>query len=218
MRYAPLQKLIPSSSTPCTATASNAARAFERSSGTCEAPPSSVPQIDFSYYPCVGPFARPPIHLQRALHTLEGKADLFCFFRADGYFLRRGPELFVPRLDGVRTGRQIAQIKAAVLASHGEVGVLEHGDVSAHPRMHVALHRDGNFLACEGVFHLGAGWLRLIPLAVIRRHRMDVMRSGIVVHQLQLLISAHSHHVRLVHAALLFDDNRLARRIKLLIS
>src|SRR5215467_2754520 len=87
MRYAPLQKLIPSSSTPCTATASNAARAFERSSGNCDQRAGILPAA-------AGHLA-PTLRSTNCI-LLERKADRFRFVHGDRHCLGRGPELVLP--------------------------------------------------------------------------------------------------------------------------
>ncbi len=47
---------------------------------------------------------------------------------------------------------------------------------------------------------------------------MDIVRSWIVVHHFQPLIRLHRQHVRLIHATLLGENDRLTRRVKSLIA
>src|SRR5213596_3171014 len=119
----------------------------------------------------------------------------------------------MPCLERIRARRQIVQIKAAVLACHHKIRVLEYGDVAFHPRMHIALYWNRDFFTSERIFYLCAGLLRFVPLPIVSRDGMDVMRGRIPVDHFQLLIGVHGNHVRLVHAALLLYDRGLAWRI-----
>src|ERR1700739_2085485 len=81
------------------------------------------------------------------------------------------PQLFMPSHERVIAGRQVADIEAAVLGSHGEVRVLEDGHVAPHPRVDVALYGDGDLLARERLLDgLHSRRLRLVPFAVVLRH------------------------------------------------
>src|SRR5277367_3454541 len=82
---------------------------------------------------------------------VEFKFDCFGFFGADGYGLVLRAVFFLPRFDGVGAGRQVLQLERAVLGGDRVVGILEHEDVALHPGMDVALHRDGQFRAREGI-------------------------------------------------------------------
>src|SRR5215469_12065049 len=75
------------------------------------------------------------------------------FFRADRDALAGCAVLLLPRLDGVSSGRQIIQREFAVLLGDGVVGIFEDEDIALHPRMHVALHGNGEFSAREAVIN-----------------------------------------------------------------
>src|SRR5208283_1815124 len=188
MRYAPRAKPIPSSSTRCTATANNAARASPRRSIEAESQP------------------------------LEDGTDLLGFVCADRNRLRGGPQLLVPRFNGVSAGRQTAQIESAVLPGHRKERVLEHRAVTVHPGVQIALHRNCDLFPGKRFVHAGTRRLGLVPFAIVRRRGMDVVRRGVVVHHVQRLIRPHRQYVRHVHAALLLDDHGLRGSIESSIS
>src|ERR1700738_2199475 len=71
------------------------------------------------------------------------------FFGADCYCLLAGSVEFMPGDQGVGAGRKIFQVEFSVLLSDLEVRVSHDGHVCLHPRVDVALHRDGDFLACK---------------------------------------------------------------------
>ena len=79
--------------------------------------------------------------------------------------------------------------------------------------MHIALHGNRDFFTSERIFYLCAGQLGFVPLAIVSRDGMNVVRGRIPVYHFQVLIGTHGDHMRLVHAALLLYDRRLAWRI-----
>src|SRR5271154_5004812 len=106
---------------------------------------------------------------------VEFKVDCFGFFGADGYGLVLGAVFFLPGFDGVGAGRQVLQFEGTVFPGDGVVGILEDEDVALHPGMDVALHRDGEFSAGEGIVDgRSARSLRLVPLAIVFRHGVNV--------------------------------------------
>src|SRR5580658_5071697 len=139
--------------------------------------------------------------MRRSSHSLEDEVDLLGLVRADGYRLRRSAQLFVPGLYGVGAGRQIAEIEASIFSGDREVWMFEYRNITAHPGMHVALYRDGNLLARERLFHLRVRRLGLVPLALVRGHGMNIVRSRVVIDQLQRLVGAHRQHMRLIHTS-----------------
>src|SRR5215468_8812748 len=106
------------------------------------------------------------VRLERKVHGLA----LTC---RDGNFLRHRSELLVPRFHCVLPGRKIRKLEGPVFTGHRKVGMLKDSDVTLHPRMHVALHRDRDLLAGKALFHRCAGRLRFVPFSVISRKRMN---------------------------------------------
>ena len=81
--------------------------------------------------------------------------------------------------------------------------------------MLVALHRQHDLFAGKVLLQRGRlRRLRLVPLAIVRRSRMNVMRRRIAVHDLDRLPGHHAQNVRMVLAAALFDLSRGARNVK----
>jgi hypothetical protein len=93
----------------------------------------------------------------------------------------------------------------------------DHADISAHPRMHVALHRNHDFLpaklfffgsplgGCDSFHSLlsfGSGWM------------LWLVGSSLMISNSWL---SSRHHVRLVHASLLLELDRAARGRPLLV-
>src|SRR5271163_2678485 len=94
---------------------------------------------------------------------VEFKFDGFGFFRADGYGLVLGAVFFLPGFDGVGAWREILEFKSAVFPRDRVVGILEYEDVALHPGVDVALHRDGQLGAGEGIVNgRGSGSLRFV--------------------------------------------------------
>src|SRR5258707_9299780 len=80
--------------------------------------------------------------------------------------------------------------------------------VHLHPGMLVALHWKHDFFASEILFDCGGrGRLRLVPLAVVFRCGMDVVRGLIVIFDLDGLTGHHAHHVGMVLATALVEDH-----------
>src|SRR5580700_5277296 len=120
----------------------------------------------------------------------------------------------MPGLKGIGPWGQIAQIEAAIFPSDDEVGMLEHGDIAAHPGMHIALHWDRDLFASKSIFHRRTWKLSFVPLSIIGRLRMNVVSCGILVDHVQLLVGPHRNHVRLIYAAFLLNHDGLTRRLE----
>src|SRR5215471_13925242 len=102
---------------------------------------------------------------------LDGKVHSLAFFRADRDLLLLSAVLLVPGLNRVGPGRESFYCKRSVVASDSEEGMADHTDVGPHPWVDVALDRDHDFLACEGL-HLRrlAGGLGFVPIRVDAGH------------------------------------------------
>src|SRR6516165_1547802 len=128
--------------------------------------------------------------------NLENEVHGLRFLHSYSNPLLHGPELFVPSADRILARRQVLQLKAAILSRDVEEGVLEDGDVGAHPRMLVALHRNGNLLPREGSLEGRlAGRLRFVPFPVVDRNRVNIVRCRIAVDDLDLLVGLHGEDV-----------------------
>src|SRR5947209_18211814 len=101
------------------------------------------------------------------------------------------------------------QGKAAIFRCHREKWMLKHRDVAAHPGMHVALDRNGDFLAGKAFLDPTAWRLRLVPFAIICWGGMNVMGHGIAISDAQSLIRTQRHHMRSIHAAFLINHDRV---------
>ena len=90
--------------------------------------------------------------------------------------------------------------------------VLEHADVGLHPRMLIALYRNENLRASESLLNRRRSvWLRLVPLRIVFRGRMDVVLSRIAVSNLQLLVCLDAQHVWPVMTSVLIKRYRVGR-------
>src|SRR5207253_11504724 len=105
-------------------------------------------------------------------------------------------QLLVPSLNGVSARRQVVQIETPAPACHRKIWMLENRNISPHPGVNVALHRDCDLFSSESFFRYGSGRLRLVPLAVIDGHRMDIVGSWIVVHHFQGRSEEHTSELQ----------------------
>src|SRR5882724_1365726 len=156
--------------------------------------------------------------LLRSRPPLEDKADCLGFVRSHRDRLGRFPQLLVPGFNGIGAWRQAGQMKTAVLGRCRKMGMLKNGNIPFHPRVNVALHRDGNLFSSESFFCFGSWRLSLVPFAVIDGNRMDIVGSRIVIHHFQTLICPHGHYMRFIHTALLMNNDRLTRRFESAVS
>src|SRR5579862_760455 len=146
---------------------------------------------------------------------LEGNGYGLRFLRANRDRLLARPVLFVPCRDGVRAGRNVLDLERSVFSGDLEVRVAEHGDIGLHPRVHVALDRDGNFFVREALAdRCGSRRLRFVPLAVILGNGVNVVGRRVGVDNLQRLRGLQRQHVRVILAALLVDLDRRGRRVE----
>src|SRR5215472_10377040 len=145
---------------------------------------------------------------------LEHKLQFLCAARNHGDFLCGFAKFFVPCLDRIIARRKVLQLEIARLVRHRKEGMLEDGDITAHPGMNIALHGDGYLFAGKGGIHTGTRGLGLVPFAIVGRDGMDVMCRSVIVHYVELLIRTQSDHVRGVYAAFLLHADGLLRGIK----
>src|SRR5450759_3916921 len=75
--------------------------------------------------------------------------------------------------------------------------------------MNVALHRNELTFFIRHLERWRSVWLRLVPLGVQLRHRVDVVRGLVVIVDLQRLIHFHCRYVRDVLTPLLIIGRRL---------
>src|SRR5437899_13023708 len=81
--------------------------------------------------------------------------------------------------------------------------------------MLVALHRKHDFLAGESLLQRRRlRRLRLIPLTIVGRSRMDIVSGGITVDDLKRLSSHHSQNMWMVLAAPLIDGHGVFWNVK----
>src|SRR4051812_39742599 len=112
----------------------------------------------------------------------------------------------MPGRERVRSRRNVLESEAAVISGDLEIWIPHDRNVGLHPGMNVALDRNSNFFAREGLVQgSGSRRLRLVPLAIIHRNRMNVVRGLIGIGDVQSLANAKSHNVRRILAALLVD-------------
>ena len=125
----------------------------------------------------------------------------------------------MPRFDRVSSRRQVLQRKLSIFRSDRVVGILEHENVTLHPGVHVALHRYGHFGAAERVVDGSGTWrLRLIPLAIVFRHRVNVVGGLVVILDFECLAGHQGDDVGVVHATLLVEHDRLFGRVEVIVS
>src|ERR1019366_1705184 len=136
--------------------------------------------------------------------SLIGEVYSFAFFGAYGDRLFHLSVLFVHGFNYVGPRRKPLYCKRSVVARHGEEGVSDHANVRAHPGVYVALHRDHDLLPVEA---LGQGRLsrrlRLVPIGVHLRLRVDVVVGGVAGLELEVLGRDRPGGGRLIHAAVL---------------
>src|ERR1039458_253824 len=136
--------------------------------------------------------------------SLIGEVYSFAFLATYGDRLFHLSVLFVYGFNYVGPRRKPFYCKRSVVARDGEEGVSDHANVRAHPRVHVALHRDHDLLAGEA-FVQGRlpRRLRLVPIGVHLRLWVDVVIGGVAGLDLEVLTRHQPDDARFVHAAVL---------------
>ena len=79
------------------------------------------------------------------------------------------------------------------------------------------MHFTGSMISSRAKFfsmRSGLGRLRLVPLAVVFRRGMNVVRGFVVVLDLDVLPGHHAQHVRMILAALLVDGDRILGNVE----
>src|ERR1039457_3155000 len=123
--------------------------------------------------------------LERSVHGLT-------VFRSERDLLLLRAQLLLHERQRVVARRHALDFKLAVGSGDRIERALHHVDIHLHPRMLVALHRQHNFLAGEVLLESsGLRRLRLIPLAIVGRSRMDIVRGRIAVDDLERLPCHH---------------------------
>src|SRR5260370_33825197 len=92
--------------------------------------------------------------------------------------------------------------------------MLEHRDVAAHPRMHVALDGNCDLLPRKGFFQRRARGLRFIPFAVVDWNGMDIVCCAVIIHDANFLLSLKPDDGRQIHASFLVHLYRFSRYVE----
>src|ERR1700756_312861 len=139
----------------------------------------------------------------------ETEVDRLGFVAADVRSLSLSSVVLMPGRDRVLARRQVRQSECPAVAGDGIVIGFEYGEPSVHPGMNLALHR--NKFGTVELLHDGrrARWLRFVPLRVNLRHGMDIVRSLVAIHHVQLLPGVQRDDVRNVLAPFLREGDRL---------
>ncbi len=112
----------------------------------------------------------------------------------------------MPRDNCVSTSRHTLNGEGAVIAAHREERVLQDTDVSLHPWVLVAFHRNQDLRTRKGLFD----WrctvrLSLIPLRIVFWLRVNIVLGWVAVSDTQLLISLNTQNMWPVVAAVLIE-------------
>src|SRR5664279_2388540 len=160
----------------------------------------------WSYYPGVTKtIGAGLLDLQREIN-LAGLAFL------DFNVLRHYARFAVGGLDLVFAGRDIGDLKRAILAGDGKVGMIENADPGEHPRVDVALELEEVLRLRErkgqvrAIGHLG--FVLDLVARVLGWHGMDIMQDGIGILDDDLLASLHGQDGGHILAALLIQSHR----------
>lgn len=105
--------------------------------------------------------------------------------------------IFVPSFEDIIAWRQIADLKRAILAGHGEVRTIDNADEGVHPGMNVTLHGNQD-LGLDEFPREGriARSLTMIPFPVDFSERMNIMGDGIRIHHAKRLANLNAEHSR----------------------
>src|ERR1700757_835334 len=115
--------------------------------------------------------------------------------RVDFNFAGLRSERFVPGGDGVAAGRKVRNREYSVLAGNGKIRGFQDGEVSLHPGVQIALHRNELFILVGVREGRGAWWLEFVPLAVELGEGMNVVGERVAVGDFQLLAGADGEDV-----------------------
>src|SRR4029077_11907856 len=139
------------------------------------------------------------------LVVLSRQSDLLILF----------PKFFLDESQGIVAGRQTFDLVLAIFIGDGVERALHHVDVHLHPGVLITLDGQHDLFASEGLFQWSRfGRLGFIPLAIGRWCGMDVVRSGIVVLDLDVLPRHHAQYVRMILAAALVKNDRILGHVK----
>src|SRR5207302_9738170 len=100
--------------------------------------------------------------------------------------------------------------ESSIFSCDCEEWMIEYSDVAVHPGVEIAAHRDGNLLARESFLQRRPWGLKLVPLTIVRRSGMNIVRGVVAVQDLQFLVGLQRNHVRRIHAAFLLDRDGIA--------
>src|SRR5258708_39954339 len=139
--------------------------------------------------------------MTRAIRPLASrlKSGVNCFgvFGGERYFDVLLAQLFLDEGDRVITGRQALDFELAIGSGDREERTFGYVDEHAHPGMLVALDGEHDFFASECLFEWrGRGRLGLVPLAVVVRSGMSVVRGWMAVADVVCLSSRSAETVR----------------------
>src|SRR5271168_5000430 len=152
-----------------------------------------------SEFRCAGPVscARP-----RKLHPglsvglcLESEVNLLVFFASNGDIYSPSAVVLVPCGDVVLTRRQVRQAERARISTDVVVRGLQYSEPAMHPGMDVALHRDEFGLVIFFLDRWPTWRLGFIPLIVLLREGMNVVRSLVIVDNLKFLPDVHRQNM-----------------------
>src|SRR5215831_1292556 len=152
-----------------------------------------------------------------SLHPLLFKrlVDCLTLFGGERDFLVFFAKLFVDESQGIVARWQALDLKLPIGTGNRVEGILHHVDVHLHPRVLVTLDGKKDFFARKTLTkRCGLRGLRFVPLAVVSRLGMDVVRGGVAVDDLEALAGHHAEHVRMVPAAALVESDGIFWDVK----
>src|ERR1700760_2321548 len=128
--------------------------------------------------------------------------------RRHGNVLGLRAKALVPGGQRVMPGRQFRQTEVPGIVGNREEAVLHNREVSLHPWVNVAFHRNKLFLLVGIRKGRDARRLNFVPLAINAGNRVDVVRERVAVGNFNFLADAECQHMRGVVAALLVENSR----------
>src|SRR5437762_2598664 len=133
----------------------------------------------------------------------EDEVYAFCFTARNGHFLRLIAVGLVEGRHRILARRQIGQRETTVGAGDRVVGILHDRKSPMHPGMDIAFDRNEFHLVVLIGDRRSAWRLGLVPLTVDLSQRVDVMRSLILVRNLEFLVRLKRQDMRQIAAAFL---------------